>query len=319
MFDDHTPQGGGAVPPNLPIGEPEDIFAGVDTTPDSPIEEAPAPAVMDAPATPPAKTALSAGILKPKDNAAPAPELFALREPAPVPTAAPSTPAPAAAPAPAPVAPAPVPAPAPLPGAPMQPLPSHTLPSDAPEMYAVKEPRASKGIITAIVIVIVVLVLGGGGVFVYNQFVAGSSTAEVPANLDASLEGDTTSSDTEFFDDLDTTDADSVDTIDTTADINVPVSTDESDILFGEPVDTDADGLDDEREADLGTDESHWDTDGDELSDGDEVIIWKTDPLNPDSDGDGFKDGAEIKNGYSPTGPGKIFEPPTEPPTTSTP
>jgi hypothetical protein len=79
-------------------------------------------------------------------------------------------------------------------------------------------------------------------------------------------------------------------------------------ILFGEPVDLDGDGLDAAREGTLGTDPNNWDTDGDLLSDYDEVVIWKSDPLNPDTDGDGFSDGEEVKNGYSPTGSGKIFE-----------
>mgnify|MGYP001590250480 CR=1 FL=1 len=82
-------------------------------------------------------------------------------------------------------------------------------------------------------------------------------------------------------------------------------------IIFGESIDTDGDGLDDIREADLGTSPKNWDSDGDEIGDGDEVIIWKTQPLNPDTDGDGFNDGQEIKGGYNPTGPGKLFEPPT--------
>jgi len=66
-------------------------------------------------------------------------------------------------------------------------------------------------------------------------------------------------------------------------------------IIVGQPIDTDNDGLDDVREYDLGTDPLNWDTDLDELSDGDEIIIWKTDPLNFDSDGDTYGDGAEIK------------------------
>ncbi len=85
-------------------------------------------------------------------------------------------------------------------------------------------------------------------------------------------------------------------------------------LLFGEPIDTDADNLDDIREQSIGTDPRNWDSDGDELSDGDEVIIWKTQPLNPDTDGDTFLDGQEVKNGYSPSGAGKIFQPPTESP-----
>lgn len=78
-------------------------------------------------------------------------------------------------------------------------------------------------------------------------------------------------------------------------------------ILFGEPVDSDEDGLDDIRERDLGTDINKSDSDGDGLTDADEVIIWKTDPLNPDSDGDTYVDGEEVRNGYNPQGPGKLF------------
>lgn len=88
----------------------------------------------------------------------------------------------------------------------------------------------------------------------------------------------------------------------------VTVTTTSNDtLLFGSQTDTDRDGLDDVREGQLGTNSALADTDGDLLSDGDEVIVWKTDPLNPDTDGDTFSDGAEIKNGYSPTGPGKLF------------
>lgn len=71
--------------------------------------------------------------------------------------------------------------------------------------------------------------------------------------------------------------------------------------------DTDQDGLSDSREIELGTDPKKPDTDNDQLSDGDEVLVWKTNPLNADTDNDKFLDGAEIKNGYSPTGPGKLF------------
>lgn len=78
-------------------------------------------------------------------------------------------------------------------------------------------------------------------------------------------------------------------------------------ILFGESLDTDKDGLDDVRENELGTNINDPDTDDDGLNDADEVIIWKTDPLNPDTDGDGYKDGEEIRNGYNPLGPGKLF------------
>ncbi|MBU6160778.1 MAG: DUF4215 domain-containing protein, partial [Myxococcales bacterium] len=58
--------------------------------------------------------------------------------------------------------------------------------------------------------------------------------------------------------------------------------------------DDDNDGLTDEEEADLGTDPTNADTDGDGLSDGDEVNTHETDPTNPDTDGDGLSDGDEV-------------------------
>jgi len=48
------------------------------------------------------------------------------------------------------------------------------------------------------------------------------------------------------------------------------------------------------------------DNDGDGLTDFVEINTYGSDPLNPDTDGDGFLDGAEVQNGYSPTGPGRL-------------
>jgi hypothetical protein len=47
--------------------------------------------------------------------------------------------------------------------------------------------------------------------------------------------------------------------------------------------DTDGDGLNNTREAQLGTDPNNPDTDGDGISDGDQVFIFGTDPLDPKS------------------------------------
>lgn len=47
------------------------------------------------------------------------------------------------------------------------------------------------------------------------------------------------------------------------------------------------------------------DTDGDGLSDSEE-LIYGTDPVNPDTDSDGYLDGAEVENGYNPEGFGKL-------------
>ena len=59
-------------------------------------------------------------------------------------------------------------------------------------------------------------------------------------------------------------------------------------------VDTDGDGLTDTEETALGTDPLNRDYDGDDILDGEEVLIYGTDPLNNDSDGDGLLDGDEV-------------------------
>lgn len=88
-------------------------------------------------------------------------------------------------------------------------------------------------------------------------------------------------------------------------------------------MDADADGLSDTEEQILGTNPAMADTDGDLLTDGDEIKkyltspilkdtdsdglndgeeinTYKTDPNNPDTDGDTYKDGDEVKAGYNP-------------------
>lgn len=73
--------------------------------------------------------------------------------------------------------------------------------------------------------------------------------------------------------------------------------TDDKEIELGlDPTkaDTDGDGITDAKEIELGTDPKKADTDNDGLSDGDEVNSYKTDPKNADSDGDGLSDGDEV-------------------------
>jgi hypothetical protein len=67
--------------------------------------------------------------------------------------------------------------------------------------------------------------------------------------------------------------------------------------------DPDHDGLTNLEEYQHGTDPQNPDTDGDGLSDGDEVHVYHTDPLNPDTDGDGISDGLEVKTGSDPLNP----------------
>jgi outer membrane protein OmpA-like peptidoglycan-associated protein len=60
-------------------------------------------------------------------------------------------------------------------------------------------------------------------------------------------------------------------------------------------VDSDGDGLSDWDEVNVyHTDPFNWDTDGDSLSDGDEVLKYHTDPLKVDTDGDGLSDYDEV-------------------------
>lgn len=182
-----------------------------------------------------------------------------------------------------------------------------------PDIYTVKEPVLARGIITFLAIIVVLAVLGVGGWWVYIKFVK-QNIGIVPNNSQPveeillTEEPELTAEETSMND---------VETgippnNDDAALTDVGAEVEDQQVLFGEPIDKDGDGLDDTKEIELGTDSNNWDTDGDELSDGDEILVWKTDPLNPDSDGDKYPDGTEVKGGYNPNGAGKIFEPPKQ-------
>lgn len=305
MFDDPQLKNTGQVPPNLPLGEAEDMFADTDTgaappppppsssskvsqgpsplprpaprslPPPSPPAPAPQPIAEEEEAPPPPPSALGAGILRPKGAA----EAFGVSPLSQLPpegqSEAPSTPRE------------------------MPPPPPSSL-ADEGESYQLKEPIGRKSIITWIVILIFIVILGGGSIWLYFAFIRGEKTDEpFTRTMPTNQEERTTPS--------------PVPTQETGENQVEPTPINDADVLFGtEVLDTDNDSLDDVREKDIGSDPLNWDTDGDELGDGDEVIIWKTDPLNSDTDGDTYKDGAEVKNGYNPAGTGKLFEPPAE-------
>lgn len=67
--------------------------------------------------------------------------------------------------------------------------------------------------------------------------------------------------------------------------------------------DADEDGLSNLEEYVYGTDPFALDTDGEGLSDGDEVNVHNTDPLNPDMDEDGLSDWKEVEIGSNPDNP----------------
>ena len=188
-------------------------------------------------------------------------------------------------------------------------------PMTAPSLYEVKQPILGKVLLFLIIAVVLGAVIFGGW-YAYNKFTQNKPITAV-SNIKTTVQSQPI---------IDTTTAvktpvlpveeKKVEPAIVTTSFSAPTSSDvttkmnNDKILFGEAVDSDKDGLDDVREKELGTNPFKADTDGDGLSDGDEVIIWKTNPLNPDTDGDSYKDGDEVRNGYNPLGPGKLFNVP---------
>lgn len=75
-----------------------------------------------------------------------------------------------------------------------------------------------------------------------------------------------------------------------------------------QPVDADRDGLTDADEANLGTDPTSADSDGDGLPDRAEVSVYRTKPRAADSDGDSVGDGEEVRRGTNPNGAGLLLD-----------
>ncbi len=159
-----------------------------------------------------------------------------------------------------------------------------------------KEPKLSHGIMVTIMTLVIAFVLFGSAWFVYTMF------SKKPVDI-AVIPVDTTPALTTPTSIVDVTTTPSVDTVVSTSSDAV-----DREIIIGEAADSDGDGLKDDREKELGIDPNNWDSDSDDLSDGEEVLIWRTNPKNSDTDGDTYKDGAEIKSGYNPNGSGRLTE-----------
>lgn len=173
---------------------------------------------------------------------------------------------------------------------------------EAPEkIQVVKEPILGK----IILIVLIGVLLAGiaiGGFWIYDNFlVEKDKVIIVDETIDEPVEETPVVTQP-------VTEAPSVEEYQTSTNEGTITDMKIDEVLFGEPIDSDKDGLDDVREKEIGTDPFNPDSDNDGLIDGDEVIIWKTNPLNPDTDGDGYQDGLEVKSGFSPLGSGKLFE-----------
>ena len=70
------------------------------------------------------------------------------------------------------------------------------------------------------------------------------------------------------------------------------------------PRDSDGDGVHDFKEQQVGSNPNLIDSDGDTLSDGEELFVYRSSPLSLDSDGDGLSDQREVREiGSNPSDP----------------
>ncbi len=165
-----------------------------------------------------------------------------------------------------------------------------TRPTLTPAALAPAKVSFFSGIRKILLIILISLVglgiVGGGGWLLYNRLTA-QPLAQAPTNIAVVNRAPSAPTNVNV--------AAGVANQNVATNVNVPPSL----VL-------DSKGLTAEEEKKYGLDPTKDDTDGDGLSDREEIKVWRTDPLNPDTDGDGYSDGAEIKAGYNPLGPGKL-------------
>lgn len=281
MFDDPNLKNTSQTPSNLPLGEPEDMFA--DTDIDNSAQAVKTPS-----------SAMGVGKLQPKVSGQSAEFSQPSAPPTPTPPLTNAPPAPPASP------------PSP-PSAGMEPK-MHVMPDEAVDLNnKLKGPTFAKNFMIIFIVFVGIAILGGGSLLVYSLFVkAPAPSDEMDTFTQQTVEEEEEMAVEEKEDVFiyETEDEEIVDEIE----VNVGDEIIDDAVLFGEPVDSDNDNLSDDKEKELGTNPNNWDSDSDGLGDGEEVNVWKTNPLNSDTDGDSYSDGSEVKNGYNPAGPGKIFE-----------
>lgn len=204
------------------------------------------------------------------------------------------------------------------------------------------EPEQGGGSLKFLVIGLVTLVLALGGAVIAYQMVLKPKFSSVAPVVELSTEPVVTEESLEDFPIVSSTDSAETQIVYTSASSSVTSSLDlpnelgtsSSSAVVAQMVaqDTDADGLSDDLELLKGTNKNVSDTDGDTLSDAEEINSHQTDPLKSDTDGDGltdaeeinkyqtkalqadtdsdgFSDGQEVKNNYNPLGSGRLIAP----------
>ena len=170
--------------------------------------------------------------------------------------------------------------------------------------------KKSLPIAKILIVLVAVVVIGGGGFALYLSLRGGDNTGQVPqTNTDNQNQEDEVNEDGSTL--RDRIERDVLDPFEqSNGQDNNPSQQDSGTGVVSAPEDNDADqdGLTNAQENEAGTNPGLFDSDFDNLSDWEEVVVFGTDPLNPDTDGDTYLDGEEVQNGYNPKGEGTLFD-----------
>lgn len=179
------------------------------------------------------------------------------------------------------------------------------VPGDDVGSYEFQAPHAQSKWMMIIFIILAVAALAGLAWWAYNAYATSNGNGPevvVPANTETTPAQENAPTDERSpFDEV-------IPTQTATTTPEAPVVTPEQEQPPNTAaLDTDGDGLSDGEEVLLGSDPRSKDSDEDGLTDWEEVKIYGTSPTNPDSDGDTYLDGTEVHNGYNPKGTGPLL------------